>query len=155
MKKRIKKLKLKIISLFSQGLSSKKIAQSIIFSGLFTVIPILGISTFFITFISIKKKLNLPIMIAFSYVIWPVQIFLIIPFIRLGEIIFSIPPTHHSIEEIIEMSQNGFFKMVTKLSLELLYALGAWFLVAVPVALGIYGVTMIILKIVSKKESIL
>jgi hypothetical protein len=155
MKKSIKKIKYKIVALLSQGLSVKKITQSIIFSGLFAVIPLLGTSTFFITVVSVKKKLNLPIMIAFSYVMWPFQILLLIPFMQLGELIFSIPPRNHSIDEIVALYQESFFKLISQLSLDLLYALIAWILVAVPIAFVLNWITHLVMKIITKKESIL
>jgi hypothetical protein len=155
MKNRLKKIKHKIVALLSQGLSAKKITQSVIFSTLFTVIPLFGVSTFLITLISIKKKLNLPIMIALSYVIWPFQILLLIPFMKIGELIFSIPPRSHSIDEIIALYQESFFKLISRLSLDLLYALAAWVLVAVPISFILYWITLLVFKISSKKESVL
>ena len=40
-------------------------------------------------------------MIAISYLAWPLQILMIIPFINIGEFIFSIPQSNHSAQEII------------------------------------------------------
>lgn len=115
-------------------------------SGLISTIPILGLSTFLITAVSLKRKLNLPIMLALSYLIWPIQVLLIIPFIRLGEFIFSIPSTHHTIEEIVQSFQASFLQMLSHLSFELLCGLGAWFLMAVPISVGIYGISLLFLK---------
>ncbi len=115
-------------------------------SGLISTIPILGVSTFMITTVSFKRKLNLPVMIALSYLMWPVQIMLIIPFIRVGEFIFSVPRNHHTVEEIITSFQNSFFQTLSQLSFELLCGLGGWFLTAVPVAVGVYWVSLLFLK---------
>jgi hypothetical protein len=155
MKKRLKKIKHKIIGLFSQGLSVKKIAESLIFSGLLTVIPVFGISTLLITVVSVKRKLNLPIMVAFSYVMWPLQILLLVPFIKLGEFLFSIPSTNHSIDKIIAFYNEGFVILISQLFIDLLCALAAWFLIAVPFSFGLYWITLLILKIISKKETVL
>lgn len=142
----------KITALFKQGLTPKELNQSIIVSGLISVIPIIGVSTFMISTVSLKTKLNLPVMIALSYMMWPVQILLIIPFIRMGEFIFSIPPNHHTVEEIISSFQNSFFKTLSHLSFELLCGLGGWLFIAVPVAIGIYLVSTYVLKIVLKEK---
>ena len=115
-------------------------------SGLISTIPILGVSTFMITTVSLKSKLNLPVMIALSYLMWPVQILLIIPFIRVGEFIFSVPQNHHTVDEIINSFQENFFKTLSHLSFELLCGLGGWLLTAVPVAVGIYMVSLFFLK---------
>ena len=146
MKQKLNSLKDTISVIFKQGLTPKELNQSIIVSGLISIIPILGVSTFMITTVSLKRKLNLPVMIALSYLMWPVQILLIIPFIRVGEFIFSVPRNHHTVEEIISSFQNSFFQTLSHLSFELLCGLGGWFLTAVPVAVGIYWISLIFLK---------
>jgi len=146
LKAKLNKVKDKTKALLRQGLTPKELTQSIIVSGLISTIPILGVSTFMITTISLKSKLNLPVMIALSYLMWPVQILLIIPFIRVGEIIFSVTPNHHTVEEIISSFQNSFFKTLSHLSFELLCGLGGWLLTAVPVAVGIYCVSLLFLR---------
>lgn len=143
---KINTLKDKTTALFKQGLSPKQLSQSIIVSGAFSIIPILGVSTFILTALSIKKKLNLPIMIAISYLMWPIQILLIIPFIKTGEFIFSVPSTHHTAEEIINSFQNDFFKTLSYLSFELLCGLGGWLLTAVPISIGTYLALLLFLK---------
>lgn len=146
MKSKLKVFLNKITALFKQGLSPKKIAESSIAAILLSIIPVLGVTTLLISVVSLKRKLNLPIMIAISYLIWPLQIILILPFIQLGEFVFSVPKSHHTLDEIIEMSQNNFFKMLGQISFELLCGLGAWFLIAVPIALGLYGLTLLVFK---------
>lgn len=146
MKNRFNSLKDKAAALLKQGLTPKELSQSIVVSGLISTIPILGLSTFIITTISLKSKLNLPVMIALSYLLWPVQILMIIPFIRVGEFIFSVPKNPHSVEEIINSFQNSFFQTLSHLSFELFCGLGGWLFTAVPVAILIYGVSLLFLK---------
>jgi uncharacterized protein (DUF2062 family) len=146
LKAKFHKVKDKTTALLKQGLTPKELIQSIIVSGLISTIPILGVSTFMITTISLKSKLNFPVMIALSYLMWPIQILLIIPFIRVGEFIFSVPRNHHTVEEIISSFQNSFFQTLSQLSFELLCGFGGWFLTAVPVAVLIYLVSLLFLK---------
>lgn len=142
----LKSLIAKITILFKQGLTPKELSKSIIVSGLISTIPILGVSTFMITALSLKTKLNLPVMIALSYLMWPIQVLMIIPFIRLGQFIFSAPSNHHSVEEIISSFQSSFFGTLSHLSFELLCGFGGWLLTAVPVAIGIYWVSLLFFK---------
>lgn len=146
MKAKFNKVKSKTTALFKQGLTPKELSQSIIVSGLISTIPILGVSTFLITTVSLKRKMNLPIMIALSYLMWPVQILMIIPFIRVGQFIFSVPSNHHTVEEIISSFQNSFFQTLSHLSFELLCGFGGWLLTAVPVAVFVYWVSLLFLK---------
>jgi len=143
---RLNVLKDKTTALLKQGLTLKELSQCVIVSGLISIIPILGVSTFMITTVSLKRKLNLPVMISLSYLMWPVQILLIIPFIRMGEFIFSVPRNHHTVEEIISSFQNSFFITLSQLSFELLCGFAGWLLTAVPVAIGIYWVSLLFLK---------
>jgi len=146
LKAKLNQIKDKTKALLNQGLTPKELIQSIILSGLISTIPILGVSTFMITTASLKLKLNFPVMISLSYLMWPIQIFLIIPFIRVGEFIFSVPRNHHTVEEIISSFQNSFFQTLSQLSFELLCGLGGWFFTSVPVAAGIYWVSLLFLK---------
>jgi uncharacterized protein (DUF2062 family) len=143
-------LKTKIIALFKQGLTPIELAQSIIVSGLISTIPILGVSTFLLTALSLKRKLNLPIMIAQSYLLWPIQVIMIIPFINIGEFIFSVPKTNHSAQEISASFQNSFFATLSHLSFELLCGFGGWLLTAVPFSVGVYLLIVYILKTIDK-----
>ena len=145
-------LKIKIIALFKQGLTPIELTQSIIVSGLISTIPILGVSTFLLTALSLKRKLNLPIMIAQSYIMWPIQVIMIIPFINIGEFIFSVPKTNHSAQEIIASFQNSFFATLSHLSFELLCGFGGWLLTAVPFSVGVYLVSIFILKLFLKAK---
>ena len=89
MKSKLIKTWNKFKALLKQGLTPKQLAISIVVSALVSIFPIFGISTIVLTCIAIPFKLNLPIMIAFSYIIEPLKFLVLIPFINLGAIIFS------------------------------------------------------------------
>lgn len=146
-------LKIKAIALFKQGLTPIEITQSIIVSCLISIIPILGLTTLLLTALSLKRNLNLPIMIAQSFIMWPVQIVMIVPFINIGEFIFSIPKTNHSAQEIITSFQNSFFTTLSHLSFELLCGFGGWLLTAVPFSIVLYLVSIFILKLLLKAKN--
>lgn len=154
MKERLNKVKTKITTLLNQGLTPKELCQSIIVSGLISTVPILGVSTFMITTVSLKRKLNFPVMISLSYLMWPVQILLIIPFIRVGEFIFSVPRNHHTVDEITSSFQRSFFLTLSHLSFELLCGLGGWLITAVPIAVGVYWVSLLFLKRKKTRNSV-
>ena len=145
-------LKIKITALFKQGLTPIELTQSIIISTLISIIPILGLTTLLLTALSLKRNLNLPIMIAQSFIMWPVQIVMIIPFINIGEFIFSIPQTNHSAQEIMASFQNSFFATLSHLSFELLCGFGGWLLTAIPFSAGLYLVIIYTLKLFLKTK---
>ena len=139
-------LKTKTVALFKQGLTPIELTQSILVAGLFSIIPILGVTTILLTAFSLKRKLNLPVMIAISYLAWPLQILMIIPFINIGEYFFSVPQSHHSVEEIIASFKDSFFGTLSQLSFELLCGFGGWLLTAVPFFILIYLVSNLLIS---------
>jgi uncharacterized protein (DUF2062 family) len=86
---RLRNLDLKLKTLLKQGLGPKELAVSISVAILFGVFPIYGTTTIILAFLAIRMRLNMPIMMAVSYLLTPVQILLIIPFVRLGESLFG------------------------------------------------------------------
>jgi hypothetical protein len=64
----------------------------------------------------------------------------------MGEFIFSVPRNTNTVEEIISSFQKNFFQTLSQLSFEILCGLGGWFLTAVPIAFGIYWVSLLFLN---------
>jgi hypothetical protein len=77
---------------------------------------------------------------------------MIVPFINIGEFIFSIPKTNYSSSEIILSFQNSFFGTLSHLSFELLCGFGGWLLTAVPFSVCLYLVSIFILKLFFKEK---
>jgi uncharacterized protein (DUF2062 family) len=146
-------LKSKTVTLFKQGLTPIQLTQSILVAALFSIVPIIGITTILLTILSLKRKLNLPIMIAISYIMWPIQLLMIIPFINIGEFIFSIPQSNHSAQEIIASFQSSFFGTLSQLSFELLCGFGGWLLTAVPFFTVIYLVSNFLISKLSPSKT--
>ena len=73
---------------------------------------------------------------------------------KIGRIIFSVHAPNHTVEEIIHSFQTGFFNTISHLSFELLCGLGAWFLIAVPVAVGIYFLMLLVLKVAFRRTNV-
>lgn len=120
---------------FQQGLNWKEVIKAIIVSLLIAVIPIFGVTTLLLTFISIKFKLNLPIMIVISYLASPLQFILFLPFIHLGETIMHTEHTLLTVQEIKAAFDISFFDTIKSLLFELICGISGWLLLALPVGL--------------------
>lgn len=134
-------LKHKLFGYFRQGLSTLEIMKSVVASILMTIIPFYGVTTIALTTISVKFKLNLPLMLAVSYIATPLQIMLFMPFIRVGEYLFGVKHSLLTIQDIQQSFAEGFFSTIQKLSFELLCGLSGWVLVAFPLAIIAYYTT--------------
>jgi len=83
MKSKLVKIWKKFRTLLKQGLTPKQLAISLVVSTLVSIFPMFGISTIVLACIALPFKLNLPIMIAFSYIIEPLKLIVLIPFINI------------------------------------------------------------------------
>ncbi|WP_132218099.1 DUF2062 domain-containing protein [Mariniflexile fucanivorans] len=137
---------------FRQGLSRNQIAKAIIVSLLVTVLPIFGVTTILLTFLAVKFKLNLPIMVAVGYTATPLQYIFFIPFIHVGETIFNTKHTLLTVIEIKNAFESSFFHTIKQLVFELVCGVSGWVVLALPIALMSI---MLINKIyISKNETI-
>ncbi len=126
---------LKIKKPFQQGLSGKEVAKAFIISLLITVFPIFGVTTILITFVSIKFKLNLPIMIIISYLASPLQFVFFLPFIHIGETVLNTSHTLLTLQQIKNAFDISFFDTIKRLFFELICGVSGWLLVALPISL--------------------
>ncbi len=125
----------KIKQPFQQGLGINEIIKAIIVSLLFTILPVFGVTTILLSFLAIKFKLNLPIMVVISYIATPLQFLFFIPFIRVGETIFNIKHTLLTVADIKASFEISFFQTVKNLLLELICGVSGWLLFALPIVL--------------------
>ncbi|CAH8281888.1 uncharacterized protein DUF2062 [Mariniflexile fucanivorans] len=125
----------KIKQPFRQGLGRNEIAKAIIVSLLVTVLPIFGVTTIILTFLAVKFKLNLPIMVAVSYIATPLQFIFFMPFIHVGEAIFNTKHTLLTVIEIKNAFESSFFHTIKQLIFELVCGVSGWLLLALPIAL--------------------
>ncbi|WP_179338734.1 DUF2062 domain-containing protein [Winogradskyella ludwigii] len=138
MKSKLIKIWNKFKALLKQGLTPKQLALSLVVSALVSVFPIYGISTIALTCIALPFRLNLPIMIAFSYIIEPLKLLVLIPFINIGASVFGTEHTLLSFDAIKTSYNTSFWSTARQLSYELLCGSVGWILTAIPLGIVLY-----------------
>ena len=138
MKSKFIKIWNKFKALLKQGLTPKQLAISLVVSTLVSIFPIFGITTIALTCIALPFRLNLPIMIAFSYIVGPLKFLVLIPFINIGAYVFGTEHTLLTFEAIKASYQTSFFDTAKALSYELLCGTVGWLLTAIPLGIGLY-----------------
>ncbi|NCT10265.1 MAG: DUF2062 domain-containing protein [Flavobacteriia bacterium] len=152
MRFQLKEFIAKIRKPFQQGLQTKEVINAVIVSLLFTVIPIIGLTTITLTFISLKKRLNFPIMIVISYLAAPLQFILFLPFIYLGEQIFNVEHSLLNLKSIKMGFSTSFWATMKSISLEIFYGLTAWFLIAIPISILAIFINEKISKVIQNQK---
>lgn len=134
----LKKIWSKFKALLKQGLTPKQLAISLVVSALVSIFPIFGVSTIALTCIALPFRLNLPIMIGFSYIVGPLKFLLLIPFINIGGAIFGSEHTLLTFEAIEASYNTSFFDTAKELSYELLCGFVGWLLISIPSGITLY-----------------
>ena len=78
-----------IVALLKQGITYREIALSIALGISLGIFPVLGTSTALCTLAAVILRLNLPAIQLVNYLVYPLQLLLLIPFFRAGELLFS------------------------------------------------------------------
>jgi|SRR5450755_308348 len=122
-----------LVGLLRQGVSPDRLALCVAIGIVVGNIPILGTSTIICTVIALLWRLNLPAMQLVQAAMAPLQVLLIIPFVRLGEWLLRAPHQSVSIGAGLALMKQGPATAVTALWDAILHASFAFLLVA-PIA---------------------
>jgi uncharacterized protein (DUF2062 family) len=123
--------------LMMQGMSPRKIALTLALGVVLGVFPIMGATSLLCAAAAAVLGLNMPAIQAVNYVMYPVQLLLIVPFIRLGEALFRANQTSLTLAQMIALTAHGFRPAVHALWIFAVQGIAAWLLIA-PLALGVF-----------------
>ncbi len=118
-----------LLSLLRQGLSPKDLALCVALGIGVGVFPVLGVSTPALAVLALTLRLNLAAIQLVSYAIAPLQLVLIIPFMRLGEMALGSTPQPMSISAAMELMTQGVLHVIVTLWDAIIHATVGWFLI--------------------------
>lgn len=135
-----------LLALLRQGVTPERIAISIALGMILGVFPVLGSTTLLCAVVALVLRLNLPAIQLVNYIVYPLQVALLIPFIRLGEKIFRARPLPLSLAQIAAKIHANMWHAIQDLWVTTVHAMVAWMLVCLPVAAIIYFVLLPLLR---------
>ena len=122
----------------NKGLSNEKISLSITIGIVTGMFPVIGGTTVIGLVMLAVLRQNLAIVQAINWIIAPVQLILIIPFMRLGAEILQQHPVQITLKQIVAAFEPGYWEGIKNLSLLHLYGVIGWILLALPVSFLLY-----------------
>jgi len=134
MRQKFRKL---IKNIFVQGVSPKKLALTISLGIFIGTIPVLWGSTLICAVIAVVFRLNQLSIQAANYLVYPLQIALIVPFYRIGSAIFPWGPSV-SLDIFSKGMKHDWMGNFVPIVAATLKALAAWFLIATPLTVVLY-----------------
>jgi uncharacterized protein (DUF2062 family) len=138
--------KKKLLGFLKIGISPERLALCIGLGIALGLAPALGTTTLLCTLAAFLFRLNLPAIQLVNYFVYPLQLALLIPFIRAGEWMFGVESLNLSLESIRQMMKADLWKTVISLWTATMRALMVWLLIAPVVVALVYLVMTPLLK---------
>ena len=126
MKLRDHKLVRLILELLSQGITPHKIALTVALGVVLGVTPVLGSTTLLCTAAALVFGINLPLIQVVNYLVYPLQLLLLIPLIQAGQWLFRQPPLPFSFAQLAALLRLRFWQTLAMLWEYTLHGLIAW-----------------------------
>ena len=117
----------------SQGISPRRLALTLALGFAVGCIPVVGIPTVLCAALALGLRLNLPAIQAANYAAMPLQLVLIVPFVRLGGWVVSAKPARFLVPRALE--HLSALNLAARMSGMAGQALLAWLIAAVPAVL--------------------
>jgi uncharacterized protein (DUF2062 family) len=124
-----------VLGLLKQGLAPRELALCLALGTGIGLFPVLGVSTPLLALVALVQRLNLAAIQLVNYLIYPLQLLLIIPFVRLGEAITGAPRQPLTIEAGLALIGQGVWQAVVTLWDAIIHAALGWLIIG---PLGIY-----------------
>jgi len=139
-----------VLDLLRQGVTPEKLALSIALGLALSVFPAFGWTTTLCALAALVFRLNLPAIQLINYFMYPVQIALLLPFFRLGEILFRAPHLPISIAGIYRMAHANLWGAIRFLWSTTWHAIIVWAVLAPLFTALIYFVLMPVFRRVAE-----
>jgi len=127
-----------ILTLLRQGITPEKIALSLAFGLGLGIFPVLGLPTILCTAAALSLRLNLAAIQLVNYLAVPLQLVLIIPFVRWGEYLVNAAPQSLSISGGLKLLAAGAVSAVIVLWSAIVHAALGWALAGPPFIYLVY-----------------
>ena len=123
-----------ITAQLKQGITPEDISLTLALGLVLGVFPILGACTLLCAFAAWRLRLNQPIIQAVNYLVYPLQVLLLLPFYRAGETLFRQPHVPiFSVVELLARFREGPLQFLIDYGMVGVYGIVVWCLLA-PIA---------------------
>jgi hypothetical protein len=149
-RKSLEKLKQWAANWLRQGLSPRRLALTLSLGFAIGCIPVVGIPTLVCAGLALALRLNLPAIQAANYVAMPLQLLLVVPFVKLGGWLFDAGPIHAA--QVKALLHTPPVDLISQLGGIFGHALLAWLLIAIPAVALLTWVLTVLLRRVTALE---
>jgi len=135
-----------VVALIKQGVSPEKISLGMAWGIVLGIFPVLGLTTILCGLAALVFRLNLPAIQLVNFLVYPLQLVLLIPFFHLGDLLFQIEPLPLTAQELITLLQADLWGTIRAFWNTTLRAIVAWLLVSLPIFLLLHFTLVRLIK---------
>ena len=134
------------VALLKQGVSPEEIALTIAIGISLGVIPMLGTTTMLCTLAAVTLRLNLPAILLVNGLVYPLQLTLLVPFLRAGAWMFRVAGPKLTIGQIFHLIRANAWHAIATLWIATMHALVIWLIAGCVVSGATYLVLAALLR---------
>ena len=129
-----------------QGVSPSRLALTLALGFAIGCFPVVGIPTALCALLALALRLNLPTIQAANYLVMPLQLVLVVPFVRLGGWLLASGP--YGAAKAGALLHTSRFELLLQFGSLAAHAMLAWLVLAIPaVALMTFTLTMLLRRV--------
>jgi uncharacterized protein (DUF2062 family) len=132
-----------VVALLRQGVTPEKMALGLALGVVLGVTPVIGSTTILCMAAALCLRLNLAAIQLVNYLMLPVQLMLLIPFMRAGEWLFGAARNPVTLERIRELIGASVWNAIATLWTSTMHALAAWAILGL---IAIFPIYMVLLR---------
>ncbi len=140
------KVSIPLAQIRKEGFSSEKLALSVSIGIIGGTFPIIGLASFVCLLLTIIFKQNLVIVQLTNYLVYPLQIVLLLPLLRIGNSVLASNHIALTLDQVVLAFKIGILHGINELGIILLYGALAWVVVAGPALLILYIIFLVFFK---------
>jgi hypothetical protein len=127
-----------LLALLRQGVTPRELALCLALGTTIGLIPVLGVSTALCALVALALRLNMPAIQLVNYLLTPLQLILIIPLLRFGELLAGAPRFPVTLESGLALLSRGVIDAIRILATAIAHATLGWLVVAPLLAFLLY-----------------
>jgi uncharacterized protein (DUF2062 family) len=138
MKGMFKKLWDRLIGFLKSGITPKKLALTCALGVIVGTLPLWGITTLLCFAVAPIFRVNIVVLQLVHYFVYPIQLLLIIPFIKLGTYLFNVNPIPYALTELQERFSADFWAELKQVGVAISLGVGMWAIASIPIFIITY-----------------
>lgn len=143
-----------MLALLRQGTSPDRLAASVALGAVVGIFPLVGVTTAACAALALLLRLNLPAIQLANYLVYPLQLVLLIPFIHLGSAFFQAPVPSLSLQELTALFEENFWAAIASFFAAFARAAVVWVGVSIPAFAAVFFSLVFFFRRIGRRRTV-